>query len=357
MAYSLNSKIRDLKPYDPIEGEYRIRLDANESFLPVPQEIKDGILREVGQVAFHRYPDSLAKEVSAAFADYYGIDARFVTVGNGSDESISVILSAFLMKGDKVLTVSPDFSMYRFYASIVEAETVELQKEADLSISVDKLIQTAQETQARMIIFSNPCNPTSLGLDRDSVRRLIRSVDALVVLDEAYMDFWDQSLLGEVTDYDNLIILRTCSKAFGMAAVRLGFAVANQTLTDVIKAVKSPYNSNTLTQKIGSELFRHPDVLRAGIRKIVESKDQLYYVLKQLEKDCGEKFFVYESRTNFVFIRTPDAEEIYHFFLKQSIAVRLFPGFLRISAGSPEENDAVIQAFRNYLKIGKGELS
>lgn len=355
MSYSLNSKIRDLKPYDPIEEEYRIRLDANESFLSVPQEIKDGILREVDRVAFHRYPDSLAKEVSVAFADYYGIDPSWVTVGNGSDESISVIMSAFLMKGDKVLTISPDFSMYRFYASIVEAESIEFQKEEDLSISVDKLIQTAQQEQVSMIIFSNPCNPTSLGLNRDSVRQLIRSVDALVVLDEAYMDFWDQSLLEEVADYDNLIILRTCSKAFGMAAVRLGFAVANPTLTNAIKAVKSPYNSNTLTQKIGSELFRHPDILRCGIRQIVESKNKLYQDLKELESDCGEKIFVYESCTNFVFIRTEDAKEIYHFFLKRSIAVRLFPGFLRISAGNPEENTAVVQAFRNYFQMGKGE--
>lgn len=353
MSYSLNSKIRDLKPYNPIEGEYRIRLDANESFLSVPPEIKDGILREAGQVAFHRYPDSLAKEVSAAFAEHYGVDPNLVTVGNGSDESISVIMSAFLMKGEKVLTVSPDFSMYRFYASIVEAESIELKKEVDLSISVDKLIQTAQREKANMIIFSNPCNPTSLGLDRDAVRRLIRSVDALVVLDEAYMDFWDQSLLGEVTDYDNLIILRTCSKAFGMAAVRLGFAVANKTLTNVIKAVKSPYNSNTLTQKIGSELFRYPDILRRGIQEIVASKDQLYCELKQLEADCGQEIFVYESCTNFIFIRTEQAKEIYEFFLGQSIAIRLFPGFLRISAGSPEENAAVLKAFQEYFQLGK----
>lgn len=357
MSYSLNSKIRDLKPYDPIEGEYQIRLDANESFLSVPPEIKDGILREVERVAFHRYPDSLAKEVSVAFANYYGIDPALVTVGNGSDESISVIMSAFLMKGDKVLTVSPDFSMYHFYASIVEAESVELKKEEDLSISVDKLIQTAQQEQINMIIFSNPCNPTSLGLTRDAVRRLIRSVDALVVLDEAYMDFWDQSLLEEVTDYDNLIILRTCSKAFGMAAVRLGFAVANPTLTNAIKAVKSPYNSNTLTQKIGSELFRHPDVLRRGIHEIVESKDELYHALKQLEADCEQEFFVYESCTNFVFIRTEHAKEIYYFLLEQSIAVRLFPGFLRISAGNREENGAVLKAFREYFQIGKGKPS
>ncbi|MCI9575897.1 MAG: aminotransferase class I/II-fold pyridoxal phosphate-dependent enzyme [Clostridiales bacterium] len=355
MSYSLNRKIRDLKPYDPIEGEYRIRLDANESFLPVPEEIKTGILQAVEETAFHRYPDSLAKEVSAAFADYYEVDPKHVAVGNGSDESISVILSAFLMKGDKILTVSPDFSMYRFYASIVEAESVVLEKEEDLTISVDKLIKTANEQKVRMIIFSNPCNPTSLGLQRDEVRRLIRSVDALVVLDEAYMDFWDQSLLREAAQYENLIILRTCSKAFGMAAIRLGFSVANETLTNAIKAVKSPYNSNTLTQKIGAELFRHPTLLHQGIQEIVDSKQALYRNMKELEASCHEEILVYESCTNFIFIRTEKAKQIYDFLLIQSIAVRLFPGYLRISAGNAQENAAVVAACRQFLLEGEGK--
>lgn len=353
MSYELNRKIRDLKPYDPIEGEYRVRLDANESFLSVPDEIKQGILRAVEETAFHRYPDSLAREVSAAFAAYYGVDPRHVAVGNGSDESISVILSAFLMKGDKVLTVNPDFSMYRFYASIVEAESVVLEKEPDLTISVDKLIETAQRESVRTILFSNPCNPTSLGIARDEVRRLIRSVDALVVLDEAYMDFWDQSLITEAAEYDNLIVLRTCSKAFGMAAIRLGFSVANETLTNAIKAVKSPYNSNTLTQKIGAELFRYPELLRGGIAAIVASREELQREFQKLAQEAGG-MQVYESCTNFLFLRTEQAEALYEYLLSRSIAVRRFPGHLRISTGSPQENEALLAACRTFLLDGKG---
>ncbi len=191
MSYSLNEKIKDLKPYDPIQGEYQIRLDANESFLSVPNEILEQFHTSVNQIAFNRYPDPYANATITAFGRHYGVKSNLVTAGNGSDELIQVIMSAFLMKGDRVLTLSHDFSMYRFYTSIVEAECIEVPKNEDLTINVDNVIETANEKQVRMIIFSNPCNPTSLGLCKDEVRRLIRSVNALVILDEAYMDFWD----------------------------------------------------------------------------------------------------------------------------------------------------------------------
>ena len=177
---------------------------------------------------------------------YYGVSADYVTAGNGSDELISVIVGTFLSKGDKLLTVMPDFSMYGFYADLAGVTVITQEKNEDLNIgSGCALYQDSQAGKADCIMFSNPCNPTGQGLSREEVRRLVTSVDCLVVLDEAYMDFYTESLMGEAEQYDNLIILRTCSKALGLAAVRLGFAVANQTLTAVIRAAKSPYNVNS----------------------------------------------------------------------------------------------------------------
>ena len=293
VSYSLNEKIKDLKPYDPIQGEYQIRLDANESFLSVPNEILEQFHTSVNQIAFNRYPDPYANATITAFGRHYGVKSNLVTAGNGSDELIQVIMSAFLMKGDRVLTLSHDFSMYRFYTSIVEAECIEVPKNEDLTINVDNVIETANEKQVRMIIFSNPCNPTSLGLCKDEVRRLIRSVNALVILDEAYMDFWDQSLLQEAESYDNLIILRTCSKAFGMAAVRLGFAVANQTLTNAIRAVKSPYNVNTVTQAFGAAVLNQKELTDKAIITLLYAKKELFDSMKQLAQQYGFSVFPY----------------------------------------------------------------
>lgn len=351
MSYILNKKIRDLKPYDPIQGNYRIRLDANESFFPMPEQIRAKTIQFIEQAKFNRYPDPLASAVCEAFASYYEVDPQLVTAWNGSDESISVIMTAFLMRGDKVITLSNDFSMYRFYADLAEGESIEFEKNEDLTISVPALIQTIQDTGAKMVIFSNPCNPTSLGLQRKDVLELIRSVDALIVLDEAYMDFWDQSLLDCVADFYNLIILRTCSKAFGMAGIRLGFSVANPTLTNAMQAVKSPYNSNIITQEIGAAVYAEKECMQQHTKEIIRSRETLFHAFLTLQKQYPTAFTLYESCTNFVYLKTQQSKEIYMFLLENSIAVRYFSrGFLRITAGTESENQAVIDAFYQFLQ-------
>lgn len=350
MAYELNQKIRDLKPYDPIQGTYQIRLDANESYFNLPESFWNEIDARIHATAFNRYPDPMAREVCAGFASYYGVNPDLVTAWNGSDESISVIMTSFLMRGDKVITLSEDFSMYPFYAFLAEAELVEVQKREDLTIDVENLICTAKETRASMIIFSNPCNPTSLGLKREEVLHLIQSVDALVVLDEAYMDFWDQSLLDRVNEFDNLLILRTCSKALGMAGVRLGFSVANKTLTNAMRAVKSPYNSNVLTQEIGTVIYQHPEMMRQRTEELIASRSVLLQQLRTALQSCGADCTVYESRTNFVYVKTAQAKAIYEYLLENSIAIRYFKtGYLRITAGAPEENQAVVSAIQAFF--------
>lgn len=350
MAYSLNSKIRNLKPYDPIQGTYRIRLDANESFRQPPKEILSKISDVVAKIEYNRYPDPYAEELCHAFADFYQIDPVNVMAGNGSDELISIINEAFLMKGESVMTLSPDFSMYRFYCGIGETKCFEYQKKDDYSVDIDELIRMVNDYKIRMLIFSNPCNPTSKGIKRDDIRRLVQSVDALVVLDEAYMDFWNQSMLCEAENYDNLIILKTCSKAIGMAGIRLGFAIANQTLIRTLKAVKSPYNVNIVSQKIGTLLLREEKWINSCIQELVASKNALYDKLKRVESNNMNRMTVYNSATNFIFIKISDGEKVFENLMKQGIAVRCFGNYLRITAGTLEENEDFITAFETALQ-------
>ena len=218
--FPLNEKVQNLTPYDPITGQYPIRLDANESFITLSKEMKQELADELQSTHFNRYPDPFAAEVRAGFAAFYGVPTECVMAGNGSDEVISVLMNAFLQKGDTVVTLERDFSMYSFYTSIVECKNAVVPKKDDFTIDVDRVIETANREHARMIVFSNPCNPTSLVLKREEVRRLSTTVSALVVLDEAHMDFASESLLSEFSEYDNLLILKTCSKPNGMAAVR-----------------------------------------------------------------------------------------------------------------------------------------
>lgn len=163
------------------------------------------------------------------------------------------------------------------------------------------------------------------------------------------MDFWDQSLLGEVAQYDNLIILRTCSKAFGMAAVRLGFAVANPKLTQTLRAVKSPYNVNSVSQKIGALVMNEQKVLHQALDEIILSRKALQASLKELESKYPDQLYVYDSCTNFVLVRMPRAKEVFEGLLERGIAVRFMGDTLRITAGSAEENAQLLKNLESLL--------
>ena len=272
--YTLNEKIRDLEPYEPIAGEYKIRLDANESFLCLPESVMASALHAMMRVELNRYPDPTAKDLCAAFAKSYKVKPACVAAGNGSDELINVIFQSFLMKGETYATLTPDFSMYDFYGYVSECRGIEIKKDENFTIDIDKVIETCNNENVKLLIFSNPCNPTSVGLTRETVRKIIRGVSALVVLDEAYMDFWNESMLGEFENYDNLLILKTCSKAFGLAALRVGFAVGNEKLVRAIKAVKSPYNVNTCSQKMAEAVLKNraEDARKPGRKTPRESR-------------------------------------------------------------------------------------
>ena len=348
MAYTLAPKTEALTPYDPVEGEYRVRLDANESFLLPTDTDREKMARAAAEAALNRYPDPLATRLCEAFAARYQVKPALVTAGNGSDELISIILSTFLQKGEKVLTLSPDFSMYAFYTSITETPCITLPKKPDMTVDVTAVIDTIRREGVRLLIFSNPCNPTSVGLPRDGVRRILRETDALVVLDEAYMDFWDQSLINEVEKYSNLIIFRTASKAVGSAALRLGFAVANETISRAVKAVKSPYNVNTFSQVVGSIIYKNKDYLKNRQKTIVRNREKLYNDLLELSA-LSDDFKVYNSCANFVFVKTSFGKDLWNYLKDNSIVIRFMGDYIRISVGTEEENEELISCIKTYL--------
>jgi len=347
--YSLNEKCRDLKPYDPIVGKDMIHLDANESFLPLPKAALEEAKAALDKMDFNRYPDPAAKELCEAFAACYGVPAENVVAGNGSDELISVLFSAFLQKGEAFATVEPDFSMYAFNGFLNEARHVAIPK-TDFRLDIDKIVKTCNNEGVKLLIFSNPCNPTSLVCPREDMRRLIRGVNGLVVLDEAYMDFSDQSLLQEFEDYDNLVILRTCSKAVGMAALRLGFAVARKELADALRAAKSPYNVNTVSQTLGTVVLRSREVLEKAKQEILRSREELLAGIREAERKFPGRFRLLPGEANFAALVLSDGEKLYQFLWERGVAVRYTGGLLRVTCGRPEENSAFLAAFEQYFQ-------
>lgn len=346
--YQLNDKIKNLVPYEPISGTYNIRLDANECPVNLPDEIRAQLKERLDEIAFNRYPDPLAERLVNSFAEYYGVNPEYVTAGNGSDELIFLIESAFLQKGGKMLVVAPDFSMYNFYSSICEVKCESFIKGDDLEIDVDALIDNVNSEGVDLVIFSNPCNPTGKGITRAEAEKLVSSVNALVILDEAYMDFWTESLLDKIGEYSNLIIFRTASKLVGAAALRLGFAVANPVISRAIKAVKSPYNVNSISQAFGEIIYRNKEYLKNRQKTIVNCKEMLYNGLVDIAANQSG-VTVYSSVANFVFIKTDRSCEIWEYLKSKSIVVRLMGGYLRITAGTAEEVSAVLSALGEYF--------
>jgi histidinol-phosphate aminotransferase len=348
--YELNRKLRKIDGYDPAENSCRITLDANESPFNFLDDCRDEIMEAISTLQLNRYPDPYASGVVKAFADFYNVPERFVTAGNGSDELISIIVSCFLEKGDRILTLTPDFSMYAFYSKLYEASVTILQKEELYNtFSVTKIIEYCNNNDVKAVIFSNPCNPTSLGIGKDEILRLIKSVFCLVIIDEAYMDFWDQSILDEIERFDNVIVLKTCSKALGAAGIRLGFAVAGETITNALRAAKSPYNTDLLSQEIGRIVLSHPEIAKTHIEYIVESRKELQQELVKLSSEftCIDR--VYDSVTNFVFIKTSKGLEIYNKLLERGISIRYMGIYLRITAGTKEENAEFLSALHEVL--------
>ena len=348
--YPLNDKIKDLEPYTPVEGGFRIHLDANESFLPLPDSFLEEWSNTLGHLSLNRYPDPAARDLCKAFAEHYQVPEECVVAGNGSDELITVLFTAFLQRGDAFATLEPDFSMYAFNGYLQENRHVAIPKKADYSLDVEQIIQTCEQENVRLLIFSNPGNPTSLVCPREEIRRLVRGVSALVVLDEAYMDFSDQSLLEECQAYDNLLILRTCSKAFGLAALRLGFAVGQKRLVDAVKAVKSPYNVNTLSQSLGTLVLRYPQAIREALEKILHSREQLTPGLQELCPVFPNRFTLLPSATNFAALHMAEGKELYQYLGEQGIAVRYTGGLVRITCGTSQENQVVLAKIREFLE-------
>ena len=350
--YQLNEKIAGLAAYAPVDNAGCVRLDANESFLAVPREVRALWKAAVDETEFHRYPDPAAEGLCRAFAGYYGVDPAHVTAGNGSDELISVIFQAFLCKGEAFATLEPDFSMYTQAGALAEARHVAIQKQRPgCAVDIDQVIETCRRERVGLLIFSNPCNPTSLVLGREDVRRLVGSVEGLVALDEAYMDFSSQSLLGEEGAFDNLIILRTCSKAVGMAALRLGFAVAGERLTGRLRAAKSPYNVNSLSQVMGQRMLEQPRLLQAALKRILDSRRELLAGLGEIAREMPGWFSLLPGETNFAALVMEDGQGVQQELLRRGVAVRYTGGLLWVTCGLPEENQAFLRAFQN---IGRG---
>lgn len=337
----IRNNIKALKPYssarDEFSGEAEVFLDANENPFNNP---------------YNRYPDPLQWTLKEKIGAIKKIDPKKIFLGNGSDEPIDIVFRAFCEPGiDNVVSIDPTYGMYQVAADINNVEVHKVKLNEDFGFSAQKLLDAAN-IYTKAIFICSPNNPTANLLDQTEIIKLISSFEGLVVVDEAYIDFSpESSLLPELDQYENLIILQTFSKAWGMAGIRLGMAFAHPDIIRIFNKIKYPYNINILTQEKALELLDRAEEKEAWVNTIVEERGKMVRKLFKLPFVQ----VVYPSDANFILVKMHDARGIYEYLTEQKIIVRdrskiaLCDDCLRITIGSKEENKKLRKALKELI--------
>ncbi len=342
----IRENIKKLKPYssarDEFNGVANIFLDANENSLGSPLDNE-----------YNRYPDPYQLEVKQTIAGLKNIAVENIFIGNGSDECIDLLYRCFCNPAkDNVVICPPTYGMYEVSGSIndIEIRKAVLQENFQLDL---KAISSQVDRNTKIIWICSPNNPTGNSIDHEDIYFLLKTFRGLVVIDEAYIDFSaGVSFLNNLKSYPNLIVLQTLSKAWGLAALRLGMAFASAEIITVLNKVKPPYNISGATQKIVLEALQQSEKVKEKIKELVSLRTFLQTEL--LNISLIEK--IYYSDANFLLVRMVDPGSIYQYLITKGIVVRnrnsiiLCEGCLRITVGTKQENDLLIKTLKNYSK-------
>lgn len=292
---------------------------------------------------YNRYPDPHQKRLKASISNIKGVATENIFIGNGSDEPIDLVYRIFCDPGKhNAISIAPTYGMYRVSADINGVEMREVGLNEDFSLNCEAILDACDDN-SRLLFLCSPNNPTGNLLDISDVEHLIKSFEGIVVVDEAYIDFAsDRGFLPRLSEFDNLIVLQTLSKAWGMAGLRLGLAFASEYIIQIMSNVKYPYNINIVTQKIVEEQLSHS--VSDAIAEIVEQRERVEREIS------GAKIVkkIYHSDANFLLVEVEDAAMAYNALVDEGIIVRDrsrvrgCAGCLRITIGTVEENDRLI---------------
>lgn len=334
----VRDNIRSLCPYSTARDEYKgklgVFLDANES----PYS-----------TGYNRYPDPRQLAVKARLSEIKGIPAENIFLGNGSDEPIDLFFRVFCNPGkDNAVAISPSYGMYAVAADINDVEVRSVPLGEDFSLPVDEIIAACDEN-TKLVILCSPNNPSGNAYDPADLMKIVDSVNAIVIIDEAYADFSAKgSLRAQVLEHGNMIVLQTLSKAWGLAALRLGIAYAQKYIIDVMSMVKYPYNINQATQELVLKALESP--IDDKIQEIIAQREIV--AAEVAEMPFVKK--VYPSDANFILVKVDDANRLYDHLIKDEIIVRNrdkvpgCKGCLRMTIGLKEENMKLLESLRRY---------
>lgn len=343
----LRKNIRNIKPYSSarieFSGKAEVFLDANENSFGATGHFPESF-------RVNRYPDPLQKEIREKISKIKKVSPSAIFLGNGSDEPIDLLFRAFCEPSrDAALIFPPTYGMYKVAAEINDVKTIEVPLSEDFQIDFSAAKKHLGNKNLKLVFVCSPNNPTGNRMSKNTLEKIIKNFNGIVVLDEAYIDFCQEnSLLSAINNYPNLVILQTFSKAWGMAGARLGTAFASEEIVDVLNKIKAPYNINIFTQRFMAESLKNESRKNNFVKKIIARKNILAKQLSQLK--IVEKLF--PSDANFLLVKFTDAGHVFKFLKRHGVIVRDRSGeincenCLRITVGTETENRKLIQ----YLK-------
>lgn len=341
--------MKEVSSYINLENDNKIKLDGNESCFNIDKELALLNSSLLGKVEFNRYPDTNSNELRKVYAKYVGLNVENILAGNGSDEMISVLIAANIKKGKKILTLGPDFSMYDFYTSLNEGIVVKYPIVGKGSWNVDDFIKFGKKQEVNFIIFSNPNNPTGLGIGLKEIEKITQTFnDIPVVIDEAYYEFHGVTAISIINKYNNLFVTRTLSKAWGLAALRVGFLISNKEAIKKLSNYKVPFNVNSISQKIAVEVLNGEKCLKEKLDYILEQRQLLFNELQTIEKEAALDIKFYESKGNFIYGETPYKDALIKALNNKGISIRILDGeAFRITIGTAIENRKLVEVIKD----------
>lgn len=350
IAATVREDVRALGRYEVPDAAGCIKLDAMENPFVLPEALATALGAALCRVPVNRYPDAHAILVKRALRSALSVPAEAdLLLGNGSDELIQIITSTLARRDAGVLAPEPSFVMYRRNALMSQAPFTGVPLRSDFSLDADAMLATIELERPAVVFIAYPNNPTGNLFDANAVERIIRAAPGVVVIDEAYHAYAGATFLPRVLEFDNLVVLRTVSK-IGMAGLRLGYAVAHPDWIAEFDKLRPPYNVGSLTQAALPLLLARADVFSQQAVTICEERERLAATLSS----CGAQ--VFPTKANFVLARMPDANAAFATLRAAGILVRNLHGAhpllaqcLRITVGTPAENDALLEALRHHL--------
>ncbi len=355
--------LASIEPYDPAFMPCDINLSANENTYPLPEGVREAVDAALAATPLNRYPDPMSNDLRDELAAWHGVAREAICVGNGGDELLYNFLLAFGGEGRTLLTCPPDFSEYAFFASLTKTAVERVWRdERTFALKREELLEAA--AKANLVILTSPNNPTGDLLPIDLAREVCQACPGLVMVDEAYGEFADGCTTVEclLDECDNLVVLHTLSKAFGEAGIRCGYVMAAPDVIEAFAAIRQIYSVNVLSQAAALAAVRSRKAFLPVVETIRSERERLYDGLRALAEPYAPQGAVWPSQANFVLVRLPQASTVRQRLRDEfSILVRDFSyasglaNCLRITVGTPQENDAVLSALRAILEEASEE--